>query len=73
MTLELSNEEIEARVKTQFLNADLLSITRMIRAYRKTGAAILGRRIYRLTRNKKFDYAFAEYIYRNTKIMVEVQ
>jgi len=73
MTLELSNEEIEARVKTQILNADLKSICLMIKAYRKTGAKILGQRIYRLVQGKKFDYTFAEYIYRNTKIMVEVQ
>jgi len=78
MLLELTNEEIEARVKEMPLNGPLLSIVRMIKLYNlvknREGAKpeIALTKIWRLTNGKKFDYTFAEYISRNTKIIVEV-
>lgn len=78
MKLELTNQEIEAKVKAMPLNGELLSIFRMVKLYslvkNRAGAKpeIALNRIYRLTQNKKFDYTFAQYITRNTKIIVEV-
>jgi len=79
MKAELTNAEIEKRVKELPLNENLVSIIRMVNSYLLTkdrpGANpnLALRRIALLTAGKSFDYAMAEYIARNTGLMVKVK
>lgn len=79
MTLELTNKEIEARLKRlPFAGGLLRDISKMVRLNYlakengKFGSSLAVNKVWELTRGKSFEFSFAEYIYRNTGIMVEV-
>jgi len=79
MKAELTNAEIEKRVKEMPLAGNLLSIVRMVKLYLLTkerpgaNSNLALKRITMLTKGKNFDYALAEYIMRNTGLMVTVK
>lgn len=79
MKLELTNEEIEARVKEMPLNENMLSIVKMVNLYNlvkdREGANpnLALKRICMLKAGKKYDYTFAEYITRNTGLFITVK
>jgi hypothetical protein len=75
MTLELTDKEIEARVRDARFNTglELLKLTCLIKVFRKKPSDELATKIYKFVTPKKWEYTIAEYIYRNTKIMVEIK